>query len=61
MSDKTKQATVNKGELETKAIQAKGIEEELDMDELEKVSGGGLRATVRTQTQDISGDTASKI
>jgi hypothetical protein len=38
-----------------------GIVEELDIENLGEVTGGSLRSTIRTKTQDISGDTKSKI
>ncbi len=38
-----------------------GIAEELDIDTLNEVTGGALRSTIRTPTDDISGDTKAKI
>ena len=38
-----------------------GIVEELDIESLNEVTGGALRNTIRTQPQDISGDTKAKI
>ena len=38
-----------------------GIVEELDIESLNEVTGGALRSTIRTTTQDISGDTKAKI
>jgi len=38
-----------------------GIVEELDIESLNEVTGGALKNTIRTITQDISGDTKSKI
>ncbi len=38
-----------------------GIVEELDIEGLNEVTGGALRSTIRTKTQDISGDTKAKI
>ena len=38
-----------------------GIVEELDIESLNEVTGGGLKSTYRTPTEDISGGTKEKI
>ena len=54
-----------KEKLNEKAVEKEnskaGIVEELDLDSLNEVTGGALRSTIRTKTQDISGDTKAKI
>ncbi len=44
-----------------KEISNAGVVEELDIESLNEVTGGALRSTIRTTTQDISGDTKAKI
>jgi len=50
-----------KEEREEKEKTNAGIVEELDIESLNEVTGGALRNTIRTQPQDISGDTKAKI
>ncbi len=44
-----------------KEIAKAGVVEELDIESLNEVTGGALRSTIRTKTEDISGDTKAKI
>ena len=48
---------------ETKKVQAEETEEskELDLDELEEVTGGALRDVAKKRTSSISSNTRSKI